>query len=258
MWFYKRLGRGIVSWLSAKLPADDIPICDFDALKHEVRSGDVLLVEGRTRISSIIKHLTTSHWSHSALYIGRLHNVEDPEMRRWIKAHIDTADSTQLVIEGVLGKGIIISKLSAYEGEHVRICRPKGLSHQDSQVVLGHAIQSVGKTYHVRHIFDLARFLLPWTILPRRWGSCLFKPNNKHDRKEICSSLIAEAFQQVNFPVLPVISDNENGDVTFAHRNSRMYVPSDFDYSPYFEIIKYPMMNTGQAPAYRTLPWEAE
>src|SRR5579862_2728103 len=39
-------------------------------LREALRPGDVLLVEGNTRLSAIIKYLTQSTWSHAALYIG--------------------------------------------------------------------------------------------------------------------------------------------------------------------------------------------
>lgn len=35
-----------------------------------LRPGDVLLVEGNTRISTSIKYLTQSTWSHAALHVG--------------------------------------------------------------------------------------------------------------------------------------------------------------------------------------------
>ena len=35
-----------------------------------LQPGDVLLVEGNTRVSVAIKYLTQSTWSHSALYVG--------------------------------------------------------------------------------------------------------------------------------------------------------------------------------------------
>src|SRR6516162_8844122 len=40
------------------------------ALRDTLRPGDVLLVEGKGRISGGIKYLTQSTWSHSALYVG--------------------------------------------------------------------------------------------------------------------------------------------------------------------------------------------
>lgn len=257
MWVYRKLTQGLTNWLTAPRLQEGLPLCDFEALRHEVRLGDVLLVEGNSRVSSVIRHLTTSPWSHAALYIGRIYDLESAHLRRMIKSHLEASDTTQLIVEGILGKGIIVSKLSEYEGEHIRICRPKGLSHHDAQIVVGHAIASLGKKYDVRHIFDLARLLLPWTLFPRKWGSTLFQ-SSKETKKEICSSLIAEAFEKVNFPILPEIKKNEDAEtpVIFSHRNSKLYVPADFDYSPFFEIVKYPMVNISAAPTYRSLPWE--
>ena len=39
-------------------------------------------------------------------------------------------------------------------------------------------------------------------------------------------------------------------------RNPYLFTPKDFDYSPYFEIIKYPLFNPDEPlPYYRRLPW---
>ena len=43
---------------------------DPDALRQSLEPGDVLLVEGNNKISGVIKYLTQSTWSHSALYVG--------------------------------------------------------------------------------------------------------------------------------------------------------------------------------------------
>ena len=45
---------------------------DPDALRHSLQPGDVLLVEGNNHIAGVIKYLTQSTWSHSALYVGPL------------------------------------------------------------------------------------------------------------------------------------------------------------------------------------------
>src|SRR5205814_2607687 len=37
---------------------------DVDNLRKHIRPGDVLLVEGKTRIAQIIKYITQSSWSH--------------------------------------------------------------------------------------------------------------------------------------------------------------------------------------------------
>ena len=44
----------------------------FDLLDLELvmEPGDILLVEGNQRVSSAIKYLTQSTWSHAAFYLG--------------------------------------------------------------------------------------------------------------------------------------------------------------------------------------------
>ena len=75
----------IVDWLSANRDDPDMPLSDFERLRYEIRPGDVILVEGRSAISEIIKTITLSNWTHSALYIGRLHNIDDPVLRGYIQ-----------------------------------------------------------------------------------------------------------------------------------------------------------------------------
>ena len=41
-------------------------------------------------------------------------------------------------------------------------------------------------------------------------------------------------------------------------RNPRLYTPKDFDYSPYFDIIKYPYLGLEDLGMYRRLPWRDE
>ena len=41
-------------------------------------------------------------------------------------------------------------------------------------------------------------------------------------------------------------------------RNTRLYTPRDFDYSPYFQIIKYPLLGLNDLSVYRQLPWDQD
>jgi hypothetical protein len=43
---------------------------NLTALARTLRPCDVLLVEGNSRISTAIKYLTQSTWSHAPLYVG--------------------------------------------------------------------------------------------------------------------------------------------------------------------------------------------
>lgn len=244
-------------WLIKNYPPRRAYLCDFDRIRYEIRPGDVLLMEGRNRVSSIIKKITQSPWSHSALYIGRLYDIDDPALRKKIREYFAGPSDSQLVIESILGKGTIITSLAYYRHDHIRICRPQGLSRKDAQHVIGYSISRLGGEYHIRHVFDLARFLLPWGYF-RRWNSILFNPESSQAIRDICSSMIAEAFHSVKFPILPIVKhDNENG-IELIQRHPRLYTPSDFDYSPYFNIIKYPFFTLSEQPPYHHLPWKED
>ena len=67
--------------------------------------------------------------------------------------------------------------------------------------------------------------------------------------------MIAEAFGEIQFPILPLVKEVDEGKVQLFRRNPKLYTPSDFDYSPYFDIIKYPFLDFNAHSHYRLLPW---
>ncbi len=253
-----KLTAKIINWLTKEEPNHGMPLSDFDRVEYEVRPCDVILVEGRSRVSNVIRLATQSPWTHSALYIGRLLEIENPALREHIKQHYDGKETDQLVIESYLGKGTIVTSLNYYRNAHIRICRPKGISRRDAQQVIGFAIGRLGLDYDIRHIIDLARLLLPWSIIPRRWRSSLFRHNTGTPTRQICSALIAEAFASVRFPILPLVQLGGKRGVELIPRNPRLTTPSDFDYSPYFDIIKYSFFTLEEHSIYRNLPWNEE
>lgn len=245
-------------WLKRPRLGRNIPLSDFERIRHELKPGDVLLVEGRTRISEVIKVVTQSPWSHAALYVGRLHDIENEAIRAAVFHRSTFSPDTQLIIESRLGTGTLVCALTEYANHHLRICRPVGLSTDDAQTISAHAIKSLGRNYDVRQILDLARFLFPWGILPRRWRSSLFRQRAGTATRTVCSTMIAEAFAAVEFPILPLVQQNEQGRVRLYRRNPKLCTPSDFDYSPYFEIIKYPFYDFADNPGYKLLPWTTD
>ena len=246
----------VVNWLKYKKPQPHAPLSDFARIRHEIKPCDVFLVEGRSRVSEVVKLITQSNWSHAFLYIGRLHDIEDPQLRERLGNYYHGNADKQLIIESELGMGTVVRVLTAYEREHLRICRPRGLGYNDSQKVLAYAIGRLGTTYDVRQIFDLARFLFPWTIMPRRWRSSLFRARPGRSTQTVCSTMIAEAFGQIQFPILPLVKREEGDKVQLFMRNPKLCTPSDFDYSPYFDIIKYPFLDFQHHSEQRLLPWQ--
>lgn len=237
---------------------EGVPMTDLERLSEEVRQADVILMEGRSRVSEVIKMLSNSPWTHAALYIGRIDEVRDGVLQNRIAEQYPGDPREQLIIEALLGKGTIVSPLRKYDGFHLRICRPRGLARQDRQQVIAYAIGQLGYEYDIRHLVDLARFLLPYSFIPRRWRSTLFEHGASRSTRNVCSRLIAEAFASVNYPILPVAERLDDGHIKLYRRNTRLFTPRDFDYSPYFDIIKYPYFNFDEVAAYRALPWDAD
>lgn len=249
------LGHKITAWLNRERPPLSSPMCDFERIRHELRPCDVLLVEGRTRISDVIRVITQSTWTHATLYIGRLHDIEDAKFRAHAASHFSGDPEIQLIAESLLGEGTVLRPLTNYEKDHLRICRPRSLSYRDSQQAINFAISRLGFSYDIRQILDLARFLFPWTILPRRWRSSLFEHNAGRPTRTVCSTMIAEAFAYIQFPILPLVRSSKDNKVQLFRRNPKICTPKDFDYSPYFEIIKYPYIDCNDYGSYRMLPW---
>jgi hypothetical protein len=84
------------------------------------------------------------------------------------------------------------------------------------------------------------RFLIPLPI-PQRWRRRMIAFGSGDPTKIICSALIAQAFDAVRYPILPKITraGSKQARREILHiRDSSLYMPRDFDISPYFEIVK--------------------
>lgn len=245
-----------VKWLTYETPNNQTPLTNFERLRYELRPGDVLLVEGRSNVSEIIKSISQSIWTHSVFYIGRLHDIDDSSLRDHIQKYRHCSPDEQLIVEAMLGRGIIVSSIEVYEGEHLRICRPRGITRTDSQAVIKYAIKQLGNDYNVRQLMDLARFMFPYWFLPKRWRSTLFEHNAGKPTETVCSTMMAEAFATVRFPIVPVVHQDKEGKLKILRTNSKLTTPRDFDHSPYFDVIKYPILDFDELGIYRKLPWD--
>jgi hypothetical protein len=212
------------------------------ALRNALRPGDVLLVEGTSRIAGVIKYLTQSTWSHAALYVGPITgaNTDDGE--------------PHVLMEAEIGEGIVSSPLSKYYSYHTRICRPIGLTPEDCETVCNYAIGRIGFDYDFRNIWDLMRYLVPLPV-PRRWRRRMIAFGSGSPTRMICSALIAQAFEAVRFPILPnftVIESETARREMLEIRHSSLYVPRDFDVSPYFMVMK---PSLADAFNYKRIEW---
>src|SRR3984957_18983319 len=222
------VGKWIASYLQKEVHGyEPFTPSEPDHLRNIVQPGDVLLVEGNNRISCIIKYLTQSTWSHSALYVGPIDGAQEE------------GGEPHVLIEAYVGDGVISAPLSKYFSYHTRICRPVGLSYEDRTAVCRYAINRIGFGYDTKNILDLMRFLIPLPI-PQRWRRRMIALGSGDPTKMICSALIAQAFDAVRYPILPRITKagSKQAKREILHiRDSSLYMPRDFDISPYFEIV---------------------
>ena len=170
-WLIEKLGQ----WLLKQDPPRREYLCDFNKICHKIHRADVLLIDGRTRASKIIKRVTQSPWSHAVLYIGCLNDIKDKALRKKIKTYGDFKPDQQLLIESEIGKGTVITPIEYYQNDHIRILRAEWLSTPDVEHVIHYALGRLGRKYNLRHVFDLARFLFPWGAFPKKWRSSLFQ-----------------------------------------------------------------------------------
>src|ERR1700676_2128179 len=223
------IGKLIASYLQKEVPGyEPFTPSDPDHLRGVIEQGDVLLVEGNNRVSGIIKCLTQSTWSHAALFVGPIDGAAEPD------------GEPHVLIEANIGEGVTSAPLSKYFPYHTRLCRPVGLSFEDRNTVCRYAINRIGFGYDTKNILDLMRFLFPLPI-PQRWRRRMIAFGSGDPTKIICSALIAQAFDAVRYPILPRITraGSRQARREILHiRDSSLYMPRDFDISPYFEIVK--------------------
>lgn len=220
------------------------------ALKSVLKPCDIILVEGDLRYSQVIKYVTQSTWSHCGVYIGDAIDSEEK------------GEDQRNVVEALLSEGVVATPLKEFYGYNTRILRPIALSKEDQKKIIRFCTDKIGKQYDVRNVWDLLCHYAPI------FGVFRFKKNKDRPffgendpEKVICSSLIAQAFQSVSYPIL---SDTEKQmrysakDVEnkiHRKRHFSLYSPRDFDMSPFFSVVK-PTIEEGFN--YKTLQWEED
>ena len=243
-----QLGRRLARYLAQpRAGHSSLPTSAPEDMAAALQVGDVLLVEGTSRFSTAIKYLTQSTWSHAALYVGdALGPVADPPV--------------QMLVEADVLAGVRLVPLSAYTGWHTRICRPVGLGGADLTALLEFLQARLGEAYDLRNVFDLTRYLIRVPV-PDPMKRRMIALGSGDPTRAICSTLLAQAFESIRYPILPEIARIDPGHPGVAQaqrevlhiRHYSLYVPRDFDVSPYFRIVK-PRLEQGFD--FHGLEWE--
>ena len=245
------MGGHLARYLAQPIRGVQSATASLEQLGAVLRPGDVLLVEGNTRVSTAIKYLTQSTWSHAMFYVG---DALGPPA---------AGEAPRVLVEADIVYGIRAVPLSEIAGLNTRICRPVGLSKEDLQKVIQFAVARIGGRYDLKNVFDLARYLIPTPPVPTRLRRRLIAFGSGDPTRAICSTLIAEAFQSVRYPILPdveYVHDGTPGCNDCYHevmhiRHYSLFTPRDFDISPYFQVVKPTIAGTFD---YHQIGWAQE
>jgi hypothetical protein len=245
------IGMRLAHFLAKPRPSrTHVPTSPPDVVAATLRKGDVLLVDGTSRFSSAIKYLTQSTWSHAALYIGD--HLGPPK----------EGEEPRVLCDVDVEKGVRMVPMSEFAGMHTRICRPVGLRDAELDQLCAFMISRVGVTYDMKNVLDLARYLVR-TPVPDKMKRRSIAFGSGQPTQAICSTLIAQAFDSLHYPILPEVelidastAGGQRAKAEILHiRHYSLYMPRDFDTSPFFKIVK-PRIEGGFD--YHQLSWARE
>jgi hypothetical protein len=187
-----------------------VDAAELRALATMLRNGDVVLASGKTRAAALVRRFTGSCWAHAAMYVGPLEEGPDP----------------RCIVESDIAAGVRAVPLSEFCGQRVLVLRPTGLEQGDRHRLADWVLARIGNRYDVAHAWALAKALLRLP-LPLR-----VPPVSADATRFICSSLLAQAFVLVGYPILPA-----HVRIRDAASDLRYITPRDFESASGFQEI---------------------
>jgi hypothetical protein len=188
-----------------------VDTADLYALAAVLKHGDVVLASGRTRAAALVRRFTGSSWAHAAMYVGPLEEGPDP----------------RCIVEADIAEGVRAVPLTEFRGQQVLVLRPTGLQPEDRYKLAQWVLTRIGNRYDLAHAWALAKTVLR---VPR---SLPVPPVSESATRFICSSLLAQAFFLVGYPIAPAhvrVRDASGPDLRYV-------TPRDFASASGFEVI---------------------
>ena len=179
--------------------------------------------------SPAIRYLNQSTWSHAALYVGRTIDRHEPD------------GEPHVLVEFELDEGSSLHRCRNTGKRIVGVAVPWGWPAKYIEAVVSFVVERIGFTYDLKNIFDLVRYLLPTPPVPVRFRRRMIALGAGSPTRAICSTLIAQAFHSIRYPILPQIEiaeDNlaklqsEYARAEILHiRSHTLFTRHDFDIS---------------------------
>lgn len=198
---------------------------DRAELRSLLQPGDVILVAGKTRFSSLVCRLTRSSWSHVAIYVGPGHHP----------------DPSHCIVEADVEAGVRMITLERLADLDIQVVRASRLPETSRQELVHYLLACVGRRYDLDHVLDLARLML---LAPSPLGRWL-RPRamrGADPTRAVCSTLVAHALFTAGVSLgaspamarLQLAAKDSAADLEAA---LDYLVPGDFERLPEFQSV---------------------
>lgn len=244
----------LCEYLETERQQPRIRLSDSSQISQALLPGDVLLLDVQAPLDHCLRTISSSRWSRTALYLGRPHEIASPELKASLSEFVSYRVDSQLVISCDLKQGLKVQHLDELSQAHLRICRPRNLTDRQLQGLIEHLVSRLTLSAS-RSWFTLLLVALPWSWLPARWRLGLARLLSGSLFRTLTGTLIAESFVFAHYPVLPLLKRQEKNQVRIYNRQPGIFFAADFDHSPYFDVMKFPFVDTDDHPGMRLQPW---
>jgi hypothetical protein len=210
-----RLWEALLRYLTTPIPRSGAAAAEsIESLAGVLCRGDVLLSEGNTRVSHLIKRVTGSPWSHVSMYVGPLEDGHDP----------------RCIVEADIAAGVRSIRLSELDALNVRVLRPASLDSTRRSRLAEWVTSRIGSEYDHAHALQLGRRLLR---LPLRRETGPASTATSTATRFICCSLLVHAFASVGLSIAPLRACSDAKVCV----DPASITPADFEQAPLFEVI---------------------
>lgn len=182
-----------------------LPSRNYSELRHEVRSGDILLCSGSSVFSTLIKRATNSIWSHVG-FILRLDSID----RIMILESVESIGVRTVPLSNYIYNYNATEK--PYPGR-LMLARHHDVKEANIPNLSKHAVDFLGYPYHTEEIVHIAARLSFHLI-----GLSNELPDSQKQRAFICSEYAYACFKSIG--------------VTIDYNPVGFIAPADFANSP--------------------------
>src|SRR5690606_39913296 len=96
-----------------------------------------------------------------------------------------------------------------------------GLAQGEVDAVAGFMLERRGHSYDLKNILDLARYLIRQPPVPDTFKRRMLALGSGQQTRAICSTVLAQAFGSIGYPILPGI------DVLEGHGSDGRFMPRE-------------------------------